>query len=305
MARIVAFLLLCAVLPAGLRAQEGGETESGGFSYLIRPSFSFLMNTVQKPEGEALVLCMYGQLRSQFSFDVSAMHLKSYVNVDLSREAYSDARPCTMRDDLVVTAIPSVIISPQFGVSLFLELTMETKITNGTQQDGIPTRFMDPAFFYETLYIGQWRDWKSDDGSRRLSFRYGVGYAFQQTMRTRFLLTGERAYNLDPENPLSAIRQAPSVQLESGYSGIAALEYSGDLSENLTSFVEALGVTLSKKTFGIFSKESHVVCQLGAGLTYNVFSLRYDMRLMYDPNYSLRRQLDQTATFGIQLEFKN
>ena len=44
------------------------------------------------------------------------------------------------------------------------------------------------------------------------------------------------------------------------------------------------------------------VLQLGAGMTYRLFCLRYDMRLAYDPNYSLRRQLDQTISFGVQLE---
>jgi hypothetical protein len=247
---------------------------------------------------------MYGQLRSQFTFDVSSIHFKSYVNLDLTREVRSDASPKTMRDELLVTFIPSKVIYPETNTSLFLELTMETKLTNG-QQDGIPTRFMDPAFFYETLYIGQWMDWKSDDNSRRLSIRYGVGYAFQQTMRNRFLLTDQRAITLDPENPLSAMRQAQSVKLESGWSLLSACEFNGQLSEYMSSFVQGLAVALSKSILGFNSRQSHVVLQLGAGLTYNVFSLRYDFRLMYDPNYARRRQLDQTATFGIQLEFRN
>jgi hypothetical protein len=295
--------LLLAVLYSPLRAQEEGE-EKARFSYLVRPAFTFLMSTVQKPEGEALNMTLYGQLRAQCAFYAGAVHFRSYVNMDLMRQAFSDAAPITMRDDLVASIIPSVVISDLAKLSLFLEITMETKLTNN-EVGGVATRFMDPAFFYETLYIGQWYDWKSDDNTHRISTRYGVGYAFQQTVRNRFLLTDQRMMNLDPENPLSAVAQAPSVTLESGFSALAAFEYNGDLSENLTAFIQAFGVALSKELFGFTYKQSHAVMQLGTGMNYKLFSLRYDMRLGYDPNYSLRRQLDQTVSFGVQIEFKD
>lgn len=296
-------LLLFAVFLPALRAQEEGEQKSS-FTYLVRPAFTFLMSTVQKPEGEALNMTLYGQLRAQCAFDLGEVHFRSYVNMDLMRQAFSDAEPITMRDDLVASFIPSVVISDFAKLSLFLEMTMETKLTNN-EVGGVATRFMDPAFFYETLYIGQWYDWKSDDNSHRISTRYGVGYAFQQTVRNRFLLTDQRMMNLDPENPLSAVAQAPSVTLESGFSALAAFEYNGDLSENFTAFVQAFAVALSKELFGFTYRQSHAVMQLGTGMNYKLFSLRYDMRLGYDPNYSLRRQLDQTVSFGVQLEFKD
>ena len=296
-------LLLLAVFLPPLHAQEEGEQKSS-FTYLVRPAFTFLMSTVQKPEGEALNMTLYGQLRAQCAFDLGAVHFRSYVNMDLMRQAFSDAAPITMRDDLVASFIPSVVVSDFAKLSLFLEMTMETKLTNN-EVGGVATRFMDPAFFYETLYIGQWYDWKSDDNTHRISTRYGVGYAFQQTVRNRFLLTDQRMMNLDPENPLSAVAQAPSVTLESGFSALAAFEYNGDLSENFTAFVQAFAVALSKELFGFTYRQSHAVMQLGTGMNYKLFSLRYDMRLGYDPNYSLRRQLDQTVSFGVQLEFKD
>jgi hypothetical protein len=304
MPRTLGLLFLSCIACEFAGAQTSNEAPERGFEYVIRPAFSFLMSTVHKPDDEALALSMYGQLRTQCTFDIGGVHFKSYVNLDYIRQAYSDRYPETMRDDFVVTMIPSVILSKETNISLFLELTMETRLTNRTL-NGDTTSFMDPAFFYETLYVGQWKEWKSDDGLQKFSMRYGVGYAFQQTVANRFLLTGERAINLDPENPLSAIRQAPNVTLESGYSLLAAADYNGTLSENLTAFLQAFAVSLSKKVIGGSFKQSHVVTQFGAGLTYNVFSLRYDFRMLYDPNYSFRRQLDQTATFGIQLEFKN
>jgi hypothetical protein len=299
-----AMLFIClvthAILLPALHAQdEGGDKSS--LTYQVRPSFTFLMSTVQKPEGEALNMTLYFQLRSQCAFDVGKLHVRSYANIDLMRQAFSDAPPITMRDDLVMSLIPSVIISDFAKLSLFLEMTMETKLTNN-EIDGVATRFMDPAFFYETLYIGQWYDWKSASEKHRISARYGLGYAFQQTVRNRFLLTDQRTMNLDPENPLSAVAQAPSVTLESGFSGLAAFEYNGELAENLTSFVQAFGVTLSKDLFSFTYRKSHAMLQLGAGMTYKLFCLRYDMRLAYDPNYSPRRQLDQTVSFGVQLE---
>jgi hypothetical protein len=58
------------------------------------------MSTVQKPEGEALNMTLYGQLRSQCAFDIGKLHVRSYASVDLMRQAFSDAPPITMRDDL-------------------------------------------------------------------------------------------------------------------------------------------------------------------------------------------------------------
>jgi hypothetical protein len=304
MSRVLLVMPLLVALSGLLTAQTGTPRSTGEFSYIVRPAFGFLLTTTQQKDREAHSVSMTGQLRSQMSFDIGAIHFKSYLNANLAREAYSDASPRTMRDDLVFTAIPSVHVSDEYRISLFLELTMETRMTNGSK-DGQPTSFMDPAFFYQTLYLGQWLDWKSDDKSQRLSARYGVGYAFQQTMSSGFLLVGNRAFRIDPENPLSAVRQARSVKLESGYSAVAALEYSNDISDNLSAFFQTLGVALSKGDVGSLFKRAHAVWDVGAGITYKTFSFRYDLRLSYDPNYSLRRQLDQSASFGIQLEFKD
>lgn len=298
---LLLLFLLCSPL---LRTQPAASSKGNEFSYLVRPSFTFLMSTAQKKDSESFVLSLYGQLRSQVSFDVYAVHVKSYLNADFKREAYSDAAPRNLRDDLIVSFIPSVVVFADYNVSLFLELTMETDMANG-ERDGIKTSFMDPAFFYETLYLGQWVDWKSDDKSQRLSLRYGIGYAFQQTMTSNFLLTGERRLTLDPENPLSAVRKAKNVKLESGYSGLVSFEYSNDITKDLSAFVRTFGIALSKNDLSAFFESSHAVAELEAGVTYKVFSFRYNLRIVHEPNYSRRRQLDQSASFGIQLEFKD
>lgn len=300
---LLACVLAAATGPSALHAQET-EPEPQGLTYVIRPAFTFLMSTVQLPEEEALHMTMYGQLRSQFCTDISSVHLRGYFNLDLMRQAFSNAPPVTMTDNLVITFIPSVIISDWTKLSLFLEMSMETQLTN-TTRDGVPMRFLDPAFFYETAYVGQWFDWRAEENKHCLSVRYGIGYAFQQTVANQFLMTDERMMNLDPENPLSAVRQAPTVRLESGFSALAALEYNSQFSENLSAFTQAFGVALAKDLLGFTYRNSHAVLQIGAGINYRLFTLRYDLRVAYDPNYSLRRQLDQIATFGIQMEITN
>lgn len=298
------FLLLLTLAPWTVCTQTTDMQQPEGFSYIIRPSFGFLMNTIPKEEREEISMSMYGQLRSQYTLGMGRLRLKTYLNADLIREVYSDAAPVIMRDNLVVTAIPSVRISDDWKISVFLEVTMETQMLHG-MQDGIPTRFMDPAFFYETIYIGRWIERATADNSTRLSARYGIGYAFQQTMRSQFMLTDERPINIDPENPLTVVRTAPSVRLESGISAVAALEYFTTFSKDFTGYLQALGVSLSKGSFREFFEKSHAVAQIGAGLTYRTFSLRYDFRLIYDRNYSKRRDLTQSATFGVILEFTN
>ena len=126
MSRFVRYCILFLLIPPSVRAQTTAAPEKNEFSYLVRPSFTFLMSTEQGKDAEALVLSMYGQLRSQMSFDISPVHVKSYLNADFKREAYSDAAPRNLRDDLIVSVIPSVLVSEKFNVSLFLELTMET-----------------------------------------------------------------------------------------------------------------------------------------------------------------------------------
>ena len=297
-------LLVMSVLSASSFAQRSPNRDDAEFSYLVRPSFTFLMATDQKKSKEALVLTLYGQLRSNVSFDVGPVHFKSYLKADLKRQAYSDDEPRNLQDDLIVSMIPSIHVSEEYDVSLFLEVTMETDMANG-ERDGVPTSFMDPAFFYETLYIGQWFDWKSEDKSQRLSLRYGVGYAFQQTLTSNFLLTEERQLKLDPENPLSAIRKARSVKLESGYSGLLSFEYLNDITDDLSFSLQTFGIALSKGHLGSFFREAHLVGELETSLRYRYFAFQYNLRTVYDPNFSKRRQLDQSASFGITLVFKN
>ncbi|MDT8322870.1 MAG: hypothetical protein RRA94_02075 [Bacteroidota bacterium] len=305
MLRFLSAAVLLIVFAAPLCAQRPIKSSGkDSFSYLVEPSFTFSMSTEQGKDEEALLLTMYGQLHSRISFDVGKLHVKSYLNADFRRQAYSDDAPRNLRDDLIFSVIPSVHLSERYDISLFLELTMETDMANGTR-DGQPTSFMDPAFFYETLYIGQWVDWKSDDGEQRLSLRYGIGYAFQQTLSTAFLLSGERRINVDPDNPLSAIRKARSVKLESGYSGLLSFEYLNDITEDLTFTFRTFGVALSKGDLGSFFQDPHTIGESEVKLSYDVFAFRYDIRVVYDPNYSKRRQLDQSASFGIELQFKD
>ena len=305
MIKLVLSVCVFAVLSPSMFGQKLVKPSGkDNFSYIVEPSFTFLMSTEQGKDSEALVLTLHGKLRSQLSFDFGKMHMKSYLKADFKREAYSDAVPRNLRDDLIVSVIPSMLLSDTYDISLFLELTMETDMANGSK-DAQPTSFMDPAFFYETLYIGQWVDWKSDDKSQRLSLRYGIGYAFQQTVSNNFLLSGERRLSLDPDNPLSAIRKARSVKLESGYSGLLSFEYLNDITEDLKFTFRTFGVALSKGSVGSFFQDPHLIGEAETKLQYKVFAFRYDIRAIYDPNFSKRRQLDQSASFGIALQFKD
>ena len=300
------YLLCLLLLPMSLAwtqsAADSKKEES--INYFVEPSFSFSMSTEQSKDDEELLLTLYGRLRSQVSFDLWDVHVKSFLNADFKRLASSDAPPRNLKDDLIFSVIPSVHISETYDVSLFLELTMETDIANGTR-DGQPTSFMDPAFFYETIYVGQWVDWKSDDKAQRISMRYGIGYAFQQTVTSNFLLASERRLTLDPDNPLSAIRQARSVKLESGYSALFSFEYLNDFTDDLNLTARTFGVALSKGDLGSFFNRSHLIGEGELKLQYKMFLLRYDVRVVFDPNYSQRRLLDQSASFGISFRFRN
>jgi hypothetical protein len=300
----VSFLLLL-LLHSPATAQSGGSDKNHpSFTYSVRPSFTGSMNTDNRKSRETMLYMTYGQWRSNVGFDLWEFRVKSYLNADFRRQMYSDAPPKTLQDLLIVSFIPSMVVFPEQDISLFLEATMETQMAHG-ERDGYPTAFMDPAYFYETLYLGQWIEWRSDDRSARLSMRYGIGYAFQQTRSVHFILTEERTLSVDPDNPLYEVKKAKNTKLESGYSTLFGAEYQNKFTEQLVFGFETMGVMQMKGGPINFTGEPRLVGEFGTYLRYTFFTFKYDIRVVYDPNVSTRRVLNQSASLGFMYEFND
>ncbi len=166
--------------------------------------------------------------------------------------------------------------------------------------DSTTTKFLDPLFLYETLFLGHKTHTTSDDGSTELDLVFGVGYAYQQTITNKFTLAQNRKFVVDENNPLQNIQDQFTV--EKGYSGIIELDFIKRIGENFSFKTSVKTVILTKEDFTQSIKNSRVGTLVLAGLQYRFLSIDYTMHLLYDKNISPRRQLEQTMVFGLKFD---
>lgn len=306
--KIIACLMF---LGSNCLAQSGTTGSNGGyippdFSYSIVPSFDLSANTTVSKTQEIYNLLFGGKLRSDFSLNVGRMNFRTLLDVAVSQKVNSDRIPERTNDDLIVSFIPSFRLYEEKTLSLALEITMQTQMTKSTVDDKYTKRFMDPALFYETLYLGHLYEWKSDDMDSYFLFRHGLGYALQQTSYSRFVLTSDRlADGLNSQNPLSEVQRKGGLKLESGVSYLAGIDYRSTLAKDLKFRFDAFGVMLSKSGFIGDPADSRAYFKVNPSLNYKFFKVEYRLVASYDKNYSKRRKLLQELTVGIWLDFHN
>jgi hypothetical protein len=188
-------------------------------------------------------------------------------------------------------------LSQRFGLRLFFEVTGETEMAEGIV-DGVESKFLDPLFLYQTLYLGHKTHDTWDEGNTELVFILGVGYAYQQTLANKFILEQNRKFVIDEGNPLQNVQDQFTV--EKGYSAVLQFNFSKNIGENF-SFKESFKtVLLTKDGFTRNIENSRVASLLLSGIQYKFFSIDYTLHIIYDRNVSLRRQLDQTMVFGLK-----
>jgi hypothetical protein len=158
----------------------------------------------------------------------------------------------------------------------------------------VVTRFADPLFLYHALFLGQKLSNTAEDGSGEISLTYGLGYALQQTYTQDFQTVETREQlKRDPSSPIS------TVDIQLGLSGIVdftARKQLGDLFQLNTSVKT---VILGKEDTYKDVTKARVGTLALASISYGVFNLEYTMRLLYDSNYSVRRQIDQSLVAGV------
>jgi hypothetical protein len=206
--------------------------------------------------------------------------------------------PKKVQDNLILTLTPSMTLIKAFDIRLFFETSGETSIGKG-EVDNSQTTFLDPLFLYQTLFIGQKVQSESESEDANFELTYGIGYAFQQTITNKFVLEENRDFVIGPNNPLSSVQD--QVTLESGYSALIEMLYENHLSDKFILTSSLKSVAFTKQSIPKDLKKSRVSCLVTAGLHYWIFGIDYNLRLIYDHNLSLRRQIDQTLVFGLKL----
>jgi hypothetical protein len=235
-------------------------------------------------------------VQSRFGYEGEPFQFNSSLYLRYGQLHSRGELPLKVQDNLILTFVPSYTVISSINLRLFLETTGETQIAKGIVDDR-ESNFIDPLFLYQTLFLGQKYMRTLEDGN--FQFVYGIGYAFQQTVTKNFVLEQNKDFVIAPDNPLSNVQD--EVTLESGYSAVVEVIYEDSFTEDLTftSSIKAVAFTKKPKIEDIGNARASAL--IVAGLQFSIFNLDYNMRLLYDRNYSLRRQIDQAITFGIKL----
>lgn len=268
------------------------------FSYTLNPSIGVTFQNISKSDEETLTAQWLANMNAQFQWEGSVFGLSGSLYAQFGQLHTPESEPIKTQDNLLVSVTPSMLLFPSIGIRLFLETTGETQMKEG-RIDTVITRFADPLFVYQTLFLGQKISSIAIDGTGEINFTYGIGYALQQTITNQFpLVTTREKYIIGPENPLATVQD--QVTLESGISGVvdvnARKQIAEKLSLNLSSKTALLG---KRETYQDISKV-RVGSLSTLSLVYGVFTIEYNMRLVYDSNFSLRRALDQSLVAGIR-----
>ena len=276
------------------------------FTYSIAPSFDLRANTTVSKTAETYNLQLGGEFVGDASLNVGRLNFLTSLDINLAQKVESDQVPERTRDDLIASFTPSMLLYETSSLRLFLELTMVTQMTRTIVDDDYVKTFMDPTFYYQTLYLGQLFEWKEEDKSSYFMFRHGAGYALQQTSYSRFVLTSNRLGDgLTSGNPLNDVQRKGGLKIESGVSYLAGMEYWNTLAPDLLFRLDAFGVLLSKNGFIGDAADSRAYGSFTTNLKYKLFKIGYKIVASYDKNYSKRRKLIQELTVGIWLDFRN
>lgn len=303
-------LLMCMFLWMPAYAQVVTSTNGYNpppFTYSIVPSFDLTANTTVSKTREIYNLQLGGKFKADLSYNVGRVNIRTLIDARLAQKVNSDRIPERTDDDFVMSVIPSFRLYADRILTLALDMTMQTQMTNTVVDEKYTKSFLDPVFFYQTLYLGHQYEWKSQDKKDYFLFRHGLGYALQQTSYSRFVLTSDRLGDrIGSQNPLTEIQRKGGLKLESGVSYLAGMDYRSDLADDLKFRFESFGVMLSKTGFIGDPAESRAYFKVNPSLTYkNYLKLEYRLVTTYDKNYSKRRKLIQELTIGLTYDLHN
>lgn len=274
------------------------ENSPSHFTYSLAPSFGLTFQNISKSDNESLTAQWLATLDARMDWDDSTFGIASSLYLQYGQLHTEKLFPEKTQDNLIFSITPSFMILPSWNIRLFFETTAETQMKEG-MVDNVESHFLDPLFLYQTIFIGQKIITKNADETSELSLTYGVGYALQQTITDKFVLESNRKYIIGPNNPLSNVQD--QVTLESGLSGVFDLSAKKQIGEKLIISSSVKTVLLGKEETYKDYRKTRIGTLILAGISYGLFSLDYNMRLLYDSNYSLRRQLEQSLVAGVRI----
>lgn len=264
----------------------------------VSPSIGFTYQGRSRDGEESEDLQWLSSLQAKFGYEGKRFQFNSNLFLQYGAQVSREAPPKKIQDHIQLSLVPSMTISENLGLRLFFEVTGETEMGEG-MVDSVPTKFLDPLFIYETLFLGHKTQLTSEDGSSEFELIFGIGYAYQQTLTNKFILEQNRQF-VDNSGLLSDVQD--QFTIEKGYSSIFQISWKKKFGDDLTFRESFKAVALTKDDFTKNVENSRVGGLLIASIAYKVFSIDYTMHVVYDKNISPRRQLDQTMVFGLRFD---
>lgn len=223
-------------------------------------------------------------VNSDFTFISPKFDLSTALFMQYGQSKIEGQTPVKLQDAFIFSVTPSIPIVKLPPLRLFLETTAETSLGKGTLNDS-PTRFLDPLFLYQTLFVGQKHYSFEDKSKTTWELTYGVGYAFQQTLNKDFQI--EKGVN------------GNKADFESGYSGLIEFNINSPITESLSFVMNAKAVALSRENFFQDMDASRRSVLVRSGLFYKKVGLEYNYHQVHDLNLSPIALVDQSIMFTL------
>jgi hypothetical protein len=269
--------------------EEAQEDEVREFSYFIlNPKLGMTFFNSSRDGEEISNLQWLAGLDIKFTSEGSFFQFSSQLYANYGQLHTLDNPPEKTQDVLILTLMPSITLINHPSIRLFLETTAETDMGEGFIDDR-PTSFLDPVFLYQSLFLGQKHFVINADDKSTFELTYGVGYAFQQTLTKDFKLDTLESGST-PDN------------FESGFSAIFHIMVDTELFNNVSFKTDFKAVALSKQDFFQNINSSRCTMLGNAGIYYKMIGIEYNINVLYDINYSDRRQLEQSLMLTMNLE---
>jgi hypothetical protein len=277
------------------------------FQHTLQPSLGVTISSTSSGDSDTYSAIWVAGLDASFFYDGEPWQFGAKLHAIYGEQNNGSGPPRTTQDDLVLSVTPSRTILPGPEIRLFLETAAETQMGNGIAGDSTPTKFLDPVFVYQSLFLGKRFEAAAEDASWQYDLTAGVGYALQETVAQNFIFTQNRDIVVTQQNPLSSVQN--EITFESGYSAIVDFNLQENIGQNFQ-FTTGWKTVAINRIAGpslphasTFFENARVTSLLQIGLQYKFLCISYSGDLTYDRNVSLRRALDQSLVFGYKGNF--
>jgi hypothetical protein len=269
--------------------EDEQEEEVREFSYfMLNPKLGMTFFNSSRDGEEISNLQWLAGLDMKYTSEGSFFQFTSQLFANYGQLHTFENPPEKTQDVLILTLMPSITLIRKPSIRLFLETTAETDMGEGYIDDR-PTSFLDPVFLYQSLFLGQKHFVINADDKSTFELTYGVGYAFQQTLTKNFELDTLESGST-PDN------------FESGFSAIFHIMIDTEVFENVSFKTDFKAVALSKQDFFQNINSSRCTMLGNAGIYYKMIGIEYNINVLYDINYSSRRQLEQSLMLTMNIE---